>query len=67
MDPELRARRIVNISQHASVDFCKSFWLLAETGLSHLAEFGIISAYSVTSMFEHILNLNWACARTIME
>lgn len=31
VDPELRARRIVNISQHASVDFCKSFWLLAET------------------------------------
>ncbi|XP_067012042.2 hormone-sensitive lipase isoform X2 [Anabrus simplex] len=33
MDPELRARRIVNISQHASVDFCKSFWLLAESEL----------------------------------
>ncbi|XP_046382868.1 hormone-sensitive lipase isoform X2 [Ischnura elegans] len=31
IDPELRARRIVNISQHAPVDFCKSFWLLAET------------------------------------
>lgn len=33
LDPELRARRIVNISQRASVDFCKSFWLLAETEL----------------------------------
>ncbi|XP_069679565.1 hormone-sensitive lipase isoform X2 [Periplaneta americana] len=33
LDPELRARRIVNISQHASVDFCKSFWLLTETEL----------------------------------
>ncbi|KAG8212792.1 hypothetical protein J437_LFUL019762, partial [Ladona fulva] len=33
MDPELRSRRIVNISQYASVDFCKSFWLLAETEL----------------------------------
>ncbi|XP_071441521.1 hormone-sensitive lipase isoform X2 [Hetaerina americana] len=31
IDPELRSRRIVNISQHAPVDFCKSFWLLAET------------------------------------
>lgn len=32
MDPELRARRIVNISQYADVDFCKSFWFLAESG-----------------------------------
>ncbi|CAO1436583.1 unnamed protein product [Diamesa serratosioi] len=31
LDPELRARRIVNISQNSSVDFCKSFWFLAET------------------------------------
>ncbi|KDR22472.1 hormone-sensitive lipase isoform X2 [Zootermopsis nevadensis] len=33
LDPELRARRIVNISKHASVDFCKSFWHLADTEL----------------------------------
>lgn len=32
MDPELRARRIVNISQYADVQFCKSFWFLAESG-----------------------------------
>ncbi|KAK3914126.1 Hormone-sensitive lipase [Frankliniella fusca] len=31
MDPELRARRIVNISQYADVHFCKSFWFLAES------------------------------------
>ncbi|XP_048483269.1 hormone-sensitive lipase isoform X2 [Plutella xylostella] len=31
LDPELRARRIVNISQSASVDFCKAFWFLAES------------------------------------
>lgn len=31
LDPELRARRIVNISQCANVDFCKSFWFLAES------------------------------------
>lgn len=31
MDPELRARRIVNISQYADVQFCKSFWFLAES------------------------------------
>ena len=35
MDPELRARRIVNISQYADVDFCKSFWFLAESGKQH--------------------------------
>ncbi|XP_058823346.1 hormone-sensitive lipase [Topomyia yanbarensis] len=33
LDPELRARRIVNISQHSNVDFCKAFWFLAESEL----------------------------------
>lgn len=33
MNPELRARRIVNISQNAKIDFCKSFWFLAESEL----------------------------------
>ncbi|XP_063230131.1 hormone-sensitive lipase isoform X2 [Bacillus rossius redtenbacheri] len=33
LDPELRARRLVNISQYATVDFCKSFWLLSEMEL----------------------------------
>lgn len=32
LNPELRARRIVNISQYASVDFCKQFWFLGENG-----------------------------------
>ncbi|KAG5869222.1 hypothetical protein JTB14_017442 [Gonioctena quinquepunctata] len=32
-DPEQRARRIVNISQNAEVDFCKAFWFMAETEL----------------------------------
>ncbi|CAG9822960.1 unnamed protein product [Phaedon cochleariae] len=32
-DPEERAKRIVNISQNAEVDFCKAFWFLAETEL----------------------------------
>ncbi|XP_045499576.1 hormone-sensitive lipase isoform X2 [Colias croceus] len=31
IDPELRARRIVNISQSASVEFCKAFWFLTES------------------------------------
>ncbi|XP_057651044.1 hormone-sensitive lipase isoform X2 [Diorhabda carinulata] len=33
IDPEQRAKRIVNISQHAEVDFCKAFWFLAEAEL----------------------------------
>lgn len=32
IDPELRARRIVNISQYADVEFCKAFWFLSESG-----------------------------------
>ncbi|CAG9859565.1 unnamed protein product [Phyllotreta striolata] len=32
-DPELRARRIVNLGQNAEVDFCKAFWFLSETEL----------------------------------
>lgn len=32
IDPELRARRIVNIAQYSNVEFCKSFWQLTETG-----------------------------------
>jgi hormone-sensitive lipase len=32
LDPELRARRIVNIAQYSNVEFCKSFWQLTETG-----------------------------------
>ncbi|GBP41813.1 Hormone-sensitive lipase [Eumeta japonica] len=31
IDPEMRARRIVNISHSASVEFCKAFWFLAES------------------------------------
>ena len=33
LDTEHRARRIVNVSQYATVDFCKSFWFLAESDL----------------------------------
>nr|CAD7586988.1 unnamed protein product [Timema genevievae] len=37
LNPELRARRIVNVSQCANVGFCKSFWLLSEMEfLGHL-------------------------------
>lgn len=30
LDPETRARRIVNISQYADIYFIKSFWTLLE-------------------------------------
>lgn len=33
LNPDLRAQRIVNISQYASVDFCKKFWFLGELEL----------------------------------
>uniref|UniRef100_A0A2M4AL67 Putative hormone-sensitive lipase hsl n=1 Tax=Anopheles triannulatus TaxID=58253 RepID=A0A2M4AL67_9DIPT len=36
LDPELRARRIVNISQNSNVDFCKAFWFLVESLLLFL-------------------------------
>lgn len=35
LDPELRAQRIVNISQHADIGFCKAFWFLTESGKFH--------------------------------
>lgn len=31
LDPEARARRIVNISQHADISFCQAFWFLNES------------------------------------
>lgn len=34
-DPEERAKRVVNISQNAEIDFCKAFWFLSESELMH--------------------------------
>uniref|UniRef100_T1H8Z8 Uncharacterized protein n=1 Tax=Rhodnius prolixus TaxID=13249 RepID=T1H8Z8_RHOPR len=34
IDPELRAKRIVNISRYASAEFCKNFWFLGEMDYS---------------------------------
>lgn len=34
-NPELRARRIINLSTHAGIDFCKSFWSLTENELMY--------------------------------
>lgn len=35
MDPEARARRIVDISKHADISFCQSFWFLNESDIAH--------------------------------
>lgn len=32
LDPEIRARRIVDVSQRADISFCQAFWFLNETG-----------------------------------
>eukprot|EP00795_Rhopilema_esculentum_P016826 gene16826-8294_t len=37
VDPELRAKRIVELTQHVSMPFCKSFWSLTENhGIQHV-------------------------------
>lgn len=32
LDPEVRARRIVDVSRSADISFCQAFWFLNETG-----------------------------------
>lgn len=49
-NPELRARRIVNLSQYAGIDFCKAFWSLTEGELMY--------ALSVTTVFGHKIKVN---------
>jgi len=37
VDPELRAKRIVELTQHVGVPFCKAFWSLTENhGMQHV-------------------------------
>lgn len=44
LDPETRARRIVNISQNAEVDFCQAFWCLSESEfMNHIHNFSASS------------------------
>lgn len=52
LNPELRARRIVNISQNANVDFCKSFWFLAESELMHKIPSIVGSSIKVNKVIE---------------
>lgn len=35
-DPEARARRIVNVSQHADISFCQAFWFLSESAIVNM-------------------------------
>lgn len=30
-NPERRAERIVSVTRHATIDFCKAFWSISET------------------------------------
>ncbi|KAH8401709.1 hypothetical protein KR009_007440 [Drosophila setifemur] len=52
MNPELRARRIVNISQNAKIDFCKSFWFLAESELMHKLPSIVGSSIKINRLIE---------------
>ncbi|CAH1728739.1 unnamed protein product [Chironomus riparius] len=52
-DPEMLARRLVDLSQNASVDFCKNFWCLAESEIIHSIPF---VNYSVK--VNHLLKIN---------
>ncbi|XP_037948822.1 hormone-sensitive lipase-like [Teleopsis dalmanni] len=52
LNPELRARRIVNISQNAKIEFCKSFWFLAESELMHMIPSIVGSSIKVNRMIQ---------------
>ncbi|KAK9686035.1 Hormone-sensitive lipase (HSL) N-terminus [Popillia japonica] len=52
-DPEEKAKRIVNISQNADIDFCKAFWFLSEGELmKHLPS--VVAASVGVSKVIHI-------------
>lgn len=50
LDPELRAKRIVMISQHATVEFTKAFWFLAESELMQTLPKVITSSLKVNKV-----------------
>ena len=52
LNPELRARRIVNISQNAKIDFCKAFWFLAESELMHKIPSIVGSSIKINRLIE---------------
>nr|CAH7726017.1 unnamed protein product [Callosobruchus chinensis] len=67
-DPEQRARRIVNISQNAEVDFCKSFWFLAESELMNQLPSIVspsVAVSKVISLLPEPLNITTSDGQTI--
>ncbi|KAK9876534.1 hypothetical protein WA026_013907 [Henosepilachna vigintioctopunctata] len=49
-DPELRAKRIVNITTNAGVDFCKAFWFLSENELMNQIPSVVSSSVAVSKL-----------------
>lgn len=52
LNPEQCARRIVNISQNAKIDFCKAFWFLAESEMMHTIPTIVGSSVRVNRVIE---------------
>ncbi|XP_067627370.1 hormone-sensitive lipase [Eurosta solidaginis] len=52
LNPEQCARRIVNISQNAKIDFCKAFWFLAESEMMNTIPTIIGSSVQVHRLIE---------------
>ncbi|KAL3265402.1 hypothetical protein HHI36_009608 [Cryptolaemus montrouzieri] len=49
-DPDLRAKRIVNISTNAGVDFCKAFWFLSESEIMNQVPSIVSSSVAVSKV-----------------
>jgi len=67
MNPELRARRIVNISQNAKIDFCKSFWFLAESEMMHKLPSIVGSSIKVNRLISRIIVLVRSCEVKVLH
>ncbi|XP_012533531.1 hormone-sensitive lipase isoform X2 [Monomorium pharaonis] len=50
LDPEARARRIVNVSQHADISFCQAFWFLSESAIMNMINVSNLSINQVISI-----------------
>ncbi|KYM79854.1 Hormone-sensitive lipase [Atta colombica] len=50
LDPEARARRIVNISQHADISFCQAFWFLSESAIMNIINTSNLAINQVISI-----------------
>uniref|UniRef100_A0A1A9W7R9 Small subunit processome component 20 homolog n=1 Tax=Glossina brevipalpis TaxID=37001 RepID=A0A1A9W7R9_9MUSC len=52
INPEVKARRIVNLSQNAKIDFCKSFWFLAESEIMHKLPSVVAASVKINQLIE---------------